>query len=71
MKILVDECLPIELKGTLAAMGHECQTVQQAGFGSKKNGELLTVAEGGGTCFSPAFETSSISRVWLDAQSPS
>jgi hypothetical protein len=27
-------------------MGHECQTVRQAGFGSKKNGELLTIADG-------------------------
>ena len=45
MKILIDECLPTELRGTLAAMGHECQTVRQAGFGSKKNGELLTIAE--------------------------
>jgi hypothetical protein len=27
-------------------MGHKCQTVRHAGFGSKKNGELLTIAEG-------------------------
>lgn len=46
MKILMDECLPSELSGTLTEMGHECQTVRQAGFGSKKNGELLTIAEG-------------------------
>ncbi len=46
MNILIDECLPDELKGTLAAMGHECQTVRRAGYGSKKNGELLMLAEG-------------------------
>jgi hypothetical protein len=46
MKILIDECLPVALKGALTALGHECQTVRQAGFGSKKNGELLTLAEG-------------------------
>ncbi|HLK04531.1 MAG TPA: DUF5615 family PIN-like protein [Candidatus Acidoferrum sp.] len=46
MKILVDECLPSELRGVLTEMGHECQTVRQAGFGSKKNGELLALAEG-------------------------
>lgn len=46
MNILIDECLPSELKEALAAMGHESQTVRQAGFGSKKNGELLTIAEG-------------------------
>jgi len=26
-------------------IGHETQTVRQAGFGSKKNGELLAIAE--------------------------
>jgi len=46
MKILIDECLPVALEGNLTALGHECQTVRQAGFGSKKNGELLTLAEG-------------------------
>ena len=46
MKILLDECLPVALKANLTALGHECQTVRQAGYGSKKNGELLTLAEG-------------------------
>jgi len=46
MKILVDECLPSELCVVLTEMGHECRTVRQAGFGSKKNGELLALAEG-------------------------
>jgi predicted nuclease of predicted toxin-antitoxin system len=46
MKILIDECLPAGLKGILTALGHECQTVRKAGFGSKKNGELLRLAEG-------------------------
>ena len=27
-------------------MGHECETVRRAGYGSKKNGELLSLAEG-------------------------
>jgi predicted nuclease of predicted toxin-antitoxin system len=46
MRILIDECLPVALKGALTEMGHDCQTVRQAGYGSKKNGELLTLAEG-------------------------
>lgn len=46
MKILLDECLPDELKDSVASMGHDCQTVRRAGYGSKKNGELLTLAEG-------------------------
>ena len=45
MKILIDECLPAALIGTLTAMGHECETARRAGYGSKKNGELLTLAE--------------------------
>ena len=27
MRILIDECLPAALKGTLTALGHECETV--------------------------------------------
>jgi len=46
MKILLDECLPAALKETLAELGHECETVREAGFGSKKNGDLLRLAEG-------------------------
>jgi len=46
MKILIDECLPAALRGTLTAMGHLCETVRRAGYGSKKNGQLLTLAEG-------------------------
>lgn len=46
MRILIDACLPVALKENVSAMGHECQTVRRAGFGSKKNGELLTLAEG-------------------------
>jgi predicted nuclease of predicted toxin-antitoxin system len=45
MKVLIDECLPAALKENLTAIGYECQTVRQAGFGSKKNGELLALAE--------------------------
>lgn len=45
MKVLIDECLPAALKEDLAALGDECQTVRRAGFGSKRNGELLTLAE--------------------------
>ncbi len=46
MRVLIDECLPAGLKGTLTPMGHECETVRRAGYGSKKNGELLSIAEG-------------------------
>lgn len=46
MRILIDECLPAALKGTVTALGHDCETVRKAGFGAKKNGELLRIAEG-------------------------
>ena len=45
MKVLIDECLPAALKKNLTVLGHDCETVRQAGFGSKKNGELLALAE--------------------------
>lgn len=45
MKILIDECSPKALKRHLAGHGHECVTVQEAGWAGKKNGELLDLAE--------------------------
>jgi predicted nuclease of predicted toxin-antitoxin system len=45
MRILLDECVPVALKGNLVSLGHDCQTVREAGFAGKKNGELLTLAE--------------------------
>jgi len=48
MKVLIDECVPAGLKRHLTSLGHECKTVQEAGYGSKKNGELLMLAEAQG-----------------------
>ena len=45
MKILIDECAPKALKASLAAHGHNCSTVQEAGWAGKSNGELLALAE--------------------------
>lgn len=39
MKILIDECLPRKLKNEFP--DHEVQTVQDAGWSGKKNGQLL------------------------------
>lgn len=44
MRILLDECVPRALKRHLP--GHEVRTVPEAGWASKKNGELLELAEG-------------------------
>jgi len=46
MKVLIDECLPAGLKELVADMGHECETARRAGYGAKKNGELLSLMEG-------------------------
>ena len=46
MKIIVDECLPAPIIDCLSPFGHECKTVQEIGYGSKKNGELLALADG-------------------------
>lgn len=42
MKVLIDECLPAGLKESLEALGFEADTVHRAGYGAKKNGELLS-----------------------------
>ena len=43
MKILLDECLPVDLRHSFP--GHEANTVEWAGFKGKKNGDLLRAAE--------------------------
>jgi predicted nuclease of predicted toxin-antitoxin system len=45
MRVLVDECAPKVMKAALAAGGHECTTVQEAGWSGITNGELLALAE--------------------------
>lgn len=44
MKLLIDECLPRALKRLLGE--HECRTVQEMGWSGKKNGVLLSLADG-------------------------
>jgi predicted nuclease of predicted toxin-antitoxin system len=46
MRILIDECLPARLKNPFVQHGHDCKTVQDAGIANKKNGELLSLADG-------------------------
>jgi predicted nuclease of predicted toxin-antitoxin system len=46
MKLLLDECLPRKMKFLFSGSGHHCETVREAGFGGKENGELLSLAEG-------------------------
>jgi hypothetical protein len=43
MKVLIDECAPAALKHSLATHGHECLTVQEAGWSGKENGEPLAL----------------------------
>ena len=45
MNLLLDECVLRELKRSLSVAGHVCSTVPEAGFASKTNGELLSLAE--------------------------
>jgi predicted nuclease of predicted toxin-antitoxin system len=45
MRILLDECAPRALKKHLINQGHECRTLQEAGWSGKENGELLSLAE--------------------------
>jgi len=45
MRTLIDEGVPRALKKHLINQGHECPTVQEAGWSGKENGELLSLAE--------------------------
>ncbi len=45
MRLLIDECVPRKVKFLFAEGGHECETVRDAGFSGKENGELLALAE--------------------------
>jgi hypothetical protein len=49
MRVLLDECLPRRLKTVLG--GHDVQTVPEAGWGGKKNGDLLRLAAAGFDAF--------------------
>lgn len=44
MKVLLDECVPFPLARALT--GHACTTAQACGWGGRKNGDLLRLAEG-------------------------
>ena len=46
MKILLDECVPLQVRNALA--GHEVTTVQQMGWSGISNGDLLDKAEQAG-----------------------
>jgi predicted nuclease of predicted toxin-antitoxin system len=46
MKLLFDECVPRKVTFLFADGGHDCETVRDAGFSGKENGELLALAEG-------------------------
>ena len=46
MKILLDECLPRDLRKHFVE--HHCETVPGAGLSGKANGELLALAEQSG-----------------------
>ena len=43
MRVLRDECLPRRLKH--AFVGHDVRTVPEAGWASRRNGELLRLAQ--------------------------
>ena len=46
MKVLLDECLPKDLRDHL--LGHDCETVPRVDFSGKANGELFRLAERAG-----------------------
>ena len=46
MKVLLDECVPVQIKKALS--GHEVTTAPKMGWSSLSNGDLLTAAENAG-----------------------
>ncbi|MDQ2996359.1 MAG: hypothetical protein M3R61_04795 [Chloroflexota bacterium] len=44
MRVLLDECLPRKLKRSI--VGHTVTTVQEQGWSSKQDGELLRLLDG-------------------------
>ncbi|BDC50395.1 hypothetical protein F183_A27110 [Bryobacterales bacterium F-183] len=48
MKILLDECLPLDFRNYLSGDEREVHTVEFAGFKGLKNGHLLSEAESAG-----------------------
>ena len=46
MKLLLDECLPVDLR--LFIPGHDVETVEYRGWKGVKNGRLLTIASADG-----------------------
>jgi predicted nuclease of predicted toxin-antitoxin system len=46
VKILLDECLPVDLRHSFSV--HEAHTAEWAGLKGRKNGELLDAAESAG-----------------------
>ncbi len=42
MRVLLDECLPRRLKRSI--LGHEVETIPEAGWAGKSNGDLLGLA---------------------------
>src|SRR5678816_2903407 len=46
MKLLLDECLPVDLR--LFIPGHDVETVEYRGWKGTKNGKLLALAAGDG-----------------------
>jgi hypothetical protein len=52
MKILLDECLPLDFRHSFP--NHDAHTTQWAGLKSKKNGELLLAAEASPLVFAGA-----------------
>ncbi len=46
MRVLLDECVPFQVR--LALAGHDVATAQKMGWGGKSNGDLLNSAEQAG-----------------------
>ncbi len=63
MKILLDECVPVQVRRAFA--GHDTITVQEQGWTGIKNGALLAAAESAGfNLLVMLTKTFAINRIW-------
>ena len=69
MRVLLDECLPKRLKQSL--IGHDVQTVPEAGWAGKKNGDLIRLAAGKFDAFKVgATGGDSPLTIWVEKAAP-
>jgi hypothetical protein len=62
MKILLDGCLPVALKGNVTAMGHKCQTVRTQVLDQSRTVSCSRLSRASGMCCLPVIGISNTNK---------